>query len=1229
MSATSYEFTARAKQQIVRPKLMSGWTLAGFAVLVMIPLVLIFPKQSLLREVSQQRLGDPLTLNYLANLVRAEPGNLELRLLLAEHKTHLGDLENVAELIRPALESDDPVWQANGLLAEYKLVLAQMAGTDHSSREYRALLERSEKLFRKLSLKPWSLPTLVYLAGQADRLHEHGVSALLYRAIEDASATRSVQWLADTAVQSLAKGEYELAAHLYFLARHREFTTSGQREYLLLGLRALMAARLYDKAMRAMEQHLGDLAEDDATLYELVQLARAANDQGRAIRYTRRLLHLSWAYGFIAWLQGIDPARLIGIGDANAGSLSEDGKEEIRPYDAKSYQLAYEVFIANSKLDDAFRVAQAAVRQVPEERIWHKRLAQLSEWLGKPELALREWQWLLRHGEGRPAILAVLRLAPGLNEYEALLDAWKRLELLQPLNDEQRETLLGLFEQTARQREGIRYFEDRYARDHRPGQLEAAARLAERNGDDEHALVLYGKLLRAHGAKPGWVLRIATLYLRQSEYRKAYDLMERYRDRAGEKDVEYWRLLADLAWQLQLDDEARQLYRRLQDSGKLARDDYTRLIFLLDDAKQEEKAGLAELAYRRNADRDMLMLALEIHTLRQDLPARQRMFELVAARGDVDLSATPRFYVLRAQYRQARGDLAAARADLRHAVGISPDDPDTVNTILWFLIDGHDEVALREMVGQLAAHGALDEPVYWGALAAAYQVIGQPRRALAFYTRQLRQHRQDFLWLVNYADALEQAGQVGWAKQVRQQAWQLMEKKLSGKPLLLPFSQDMLAAARLALLNHPGDPALALVRSLLRQDRLVAPEAVNDRATSELVLAWALSTEQSANAKAWLWQRYGRQVRPPQWAEAAVALAEGGSSRLEVLDEAGADGLSRSVQHDALQSQGRPDLARAVAFAELQDDPENLSAHTRLVEDLLATASFVDVGIQDARFGSLHRRGRYLAIDMPLGRDTRIALELDRARQADDVPPAYAAVPADDDISGASLRRRSSLGDTRLAVRRRNGFAQTTGIELTHAMESRSGIGLMLSVESHAVATESVLLREFGMRDRVGATLSYAIGKRDQLQLTTAWGRYATQLGEGLGNGRNLNWELAHRFLLDHPDVKVSVIGMHTRFSAVGGAPISLPLDTDLFGACAALGESGRQAYVRAWHPYLNYCATRNDISGSGYNASLGLAGPLAGADQLSVVYGREQGGVDLAYGQSHEFTLNYRYYFD
>jgi Tfp pilus assembly protein PilF len=1228
MSATSYEFIARGKLHTERPKLMSGWTLAGFAVLVMIPLVMIFPKQSLLREASHQRLGDLLTINYLTNLLHAEPGNLELRLLLAEHRLQLGETEDILELIQPALDSDDPEWRNKGYLASYKLLFAELRKTAPSSPGYAALQERSKKLFYKISHQQWPLSTLVYLAGQAEGMHEHGVALLLYRAIDEAAEKMPAAWFADAALRSASDGQYELAAHLYFVARHREYTIAGQREYLLAGIKALMMAGLYERAMQAADEHLGNLQNDDETLYSLVQLARTANDQRRAVRYSRLLLHFSLhdAQG-LRW-QSL-ALSLIGIAEAHAEPATSEEPQNIRPYDSKKYELAYEVFISNGKLDDAFRVAQAAVRQAPESKVWHQRLAQLAEWLGKPALALREWLWLLKREETQSAIMAILRLAPGLNEHEVLLDAWKRYAAKAELTAEQRATMASLFELTGHQRSGARYFEARYEKSRLAAELETAANLAERNGDDALALAMYARLLKAHGARPVWVLRMANLYLRKSDYRKAYEVMHEHRDQADDKDVVYWKLLADLAWQLQLDDEAKTIYRRLQQGGKLANDDYSRLVYLLDDDKRLEKAALAELAYRHSGDRELLLFALEVHAARHDLQAQKNLFDLVAERGDSALSDNARFRLMRAQYRQARGETAAAREDFRRAAALSPNDPASNNGILWFLIDNHDEAGLREMLGQLLAHGRQNEPVYWGTLAAAYQVLGQPTRAAAYYSRQLKQGKQDFLWLVNYADVLEQAGQGGMATQVRRDAWRQLEARLANKPVVLPFSPDMLAAARLSLLNHPADPALALVRSVLRQDRLVMRDATEDAAINELVLGWAVSTEQSANAKAWLWQRYARSINRPLWAESSVALQGNDRERIAALLASQGEGMSLPVRHDALRSVGRLEEAEAVAWQELAGEPGSTAAHQRLAEDVLSTASFVEFGARDARLGSLHQRGAASRLDMPLGKDTRVAFEYGRTRQSDDVPPPSLVVPAHETVSGIGLRHMGEAGDTRLTVRRRNEYAPGTEVQFKHGLGVMPRLSLQLGAEYHAAAEVSSWLQTFGMRDRLDAALMYHFSKRDYLHVEAGSARYSMQSGAGLGNGHDVAWELAHRFHTEYPDWRVRLIGAHSRFTAAGAAPLALPGDSNLYGVCGGVGENLRQGYTRAWLPWLEYCATRNDVSGSGYNAMLGLAGPVAGADRLALALMQERGGVNLLHGQSRIVTLDYRYYFD
>jgi hypothetical protein len=1246
----SYEFTARGKQGLDRPRLMSSWTLAGFAVMVMIPLVMIFPKQELLRQASQQKLGDVLTINYLTNLLKADQGNLELRLLLAEHKIHLKEAESIPVLIDPVIRSKDPEWQMKGLLVEYKFLTSQYLDSPLHSAQHEELKQRRLAAFLKLQGRDWSMLNLEYLAGQADQLHEHGISVLLYLRLTEASIQMPTEWFASTAAHELADGNYELAAHLYFIARHKEHLRSMQREYLLAGMHALMNGNFYSEAMEAVDRHLGNLEDDSETLYALVQAARAANDQPRAVKYAKRLLRISWLGQVLAWLQQLD-LSLLGISNADAASeMPQDVADNMRPYTKKNYELAYQVFIENSNLAEAFRVAEAAVHQSPEEIIWHQRLAKISEWTGKPEVALREWTWLLRHLKTREALQAVLRLAPAQNDYDALLDAWKQLAIDQKMNETQWKNLADLFEQTGRQREGIKFFETRYETDQEQLQLEIAARLAERSGEDAHASAFYFRLLKRHGRNTDWLLKIANLYLRKGNYRKAYDLLQANRAKANGEDVAYLKLLADLAWQLQLDKDAKKNYQHLAETGKLAREDFARLIFLLGDSHREEKAALAELAYTRFGDRDMLLQALEIYAANGDKVAQKRLFESATGDSRLNLSDSSRFYVLRAQFFQSNGDFQAARADFRHAAGIAPSNVSSGTALFWFLIDGHDLPGLRELIAQVVARGDHENPAYWGAMAAAYQVLDQPANAVAYYTRQLKKQGNDFLWLVNYADALEQNRQSGQALRVRRYAWLQLRGKLSGKPVKLPYSQDMLAAARLTLLNTPGDPASALVRSTLRQDRLLEAEGQPDRSgndlglalatsiaernaaadqmTNELVLGWALSTEQSANAKAWLWCRYGQALSRPLWAEVSVAVAENDTEHLDNLLAGQADGMSMLVRHDVANTVGQEGFAQSIIYRGLADDPENNEAHQRLTEDFLAAASVVSIELRNEQLGTLRDTVQSTRIETPVSRHLRVAAEFRKTRQSDDTVSTFGDVPPTEKVAGLMLKNRSGYGDTEFAVRRRNEFAKATELQASHAMNLTQRINVQFGLESRADATESNELRVFGMRDQFKAGLLYRFSKREYVQIQPVWARYYTQTGEFLGSGNHLSWELGHQIRTDSPDMKVRLIGIHTGFKPADAASLLLPENVNIYGVCFGAGETYVNSYTRAWRPTVDLCATHNDLSGQGYNAGLGLTGSVVGHDQLSLTVKQEKGGANVVNGLSRELAMNYRYFY-
>lgn len=1248
MQSASYAFIACNKPGAVRPRLMSTWTLAGFAVLVIILLIMIYPKPAVLRQASQARLGDPLAANYLANLLKTDPANLALRLLLARHKLHLHETDGFVELLEPVMRNGNPDQRAEAMLTQYQLLIEQSSGERLSAEQTESLRQQRIHALETLHKQPLPLQSLMYLAKEAEHLQQPSISAALYRKISRLSGTMPAQQLADSAAAAHAENNLELAAHLYFIARHRAQSLTSQRTWFLAGVRALIAGGRHTEAMQAIDLHLGTLADDPETLYFLIQIARAANDQARAVEYAKRMLRLSWGHSLATWIAGLD-LSLIGIASANADDvIAPSSPDTIQSYNKKKYELAYQVFVENGKLNEAFRVAEAAVKQAPDEAIWHQRLAQIAEWTAQPMIALREWRWLLAHDENKNSLQKVLGLAKSLNDFDVALDAWKKRAARESLNAAQWRHLADLFELTGRPREGVRFFEARYAAEREPLYLEIAAQLAERIGDDEHAMAVYARLLDRHGNQADWQLKLANLHLRKGHYRAAYDLLQAHRHEARDEDAAYWKVLSDLSWALQQDAGAEQNLRHLQATGQLAQEDFSRLIFLLGDTRQTEKAELAELAYQRFGDWEMLLLALELRTATRDVLAQKRLIERAVLHHQTELSGSALFYRLRAQYFQTMGRVEAARMDLGHAITLAPDDADTLNTALWFWIDARDLPALRAMTARLAARGVQDNPAYWQALGVAYQVLDQPRRAVAYYRRQFKQGKRDVLWLSNFADALDQARQPANALRIRQHVWRLLRAGLADMPVESPYSSDMLLAARLALMQHPDDSGLALVRSVVQQERQMQHEhfvrhKVNgmslawattlggdeaENAVDELVLGWALSTEQSANAKAWLWRRYGQRMAGPQWAVVPAAMAENDSPVLaERLAHEPGD-MSMLMRHDVARAIGQERHAQTTVFSGLVDDPDNDEAHQRLVEDALAVASHIDLELKKTELGNLHGIARGVKVALALSTRLKVGAEFRQTHQASDVPLNFGNTPPIETVMGFRLENHGELGNSEILLQRRRESARTTTVQAHHAIDILPRLNLRLGAEVNADAPESAELLVFGMRDQIEAGLLYRFSLREYVQLDTAGGRYYLQSGELLGSGQTVSWELGHMFRTQNPDLKMRLNGVHARFSSDANAAFALPEDVNIYSLCLGTGELPRPVYSRAWRLAADACATRNDIGGSGYNLAFGLAGSVVGRDQLSLSILQGSGGSNLTNALIREFILNYRYFY-
>jgi hypothetical protein len=608
--------------------------------------------------------------------------------------------------------------------------------------------------------------------------------------------------------------------------------------------------------------------------------------------------------------------------------------------------------------------------------------------------------------------------------------------------------------------------------------------------------------------------------------------------------------------------------------------------------------------------------------------------------------------LLRAQFHDAEGRPAAAEADFRRAMAMEPGNIDWAASLLWHLISRKETAALRRELAVQAAR-ARETPALWEPYAAAYALLGETPRALTWYARLREGKRDDYLWLLNYADVLEQGGHGSMALRVRRHAWQVMRTALDAKDIRAVSREEIEAVARATLASSPGDPALRLVGRILRQDFAAdaksetgsAAARTLDAGARELILSWALSTERVDSAKAWLWQQYARSLARPAWAEMTIALAENDREAVARLLAADADAVPVLDRIEAARVTGRLALAQTYAFEAQEKQPDHDEIHLKLTETLLEGASMLVYGIQRFERGLLKGREQRATARIWITERLRLSadLGLDSHVRTNNAA-ALTGVPGRIEQYAIGLHWRHDKGSTDFTVGHRNALGTHTPIRLSHTQEWAPRLSGVLGATLDETADETNPLFVGGMRDRVRAAVNYRLSLREYASLEAWAARYHTQDDTYLGKGSGLAWEIGHRFRTEYPDWRVRLTGSHQSYRADGsvdaraatldptggalGARYFIPQSFDVYGLYTTFGDTYRDRYTRAWRLYADMGPTWNSQSGKGFLFAAGGGGSVLGNDRLVIYYNRSKGGSAIG-GFTTEVGLRYEYLLD
>lgn len=1256
-----------AAANVKRPRLAPPWLVVMLGGMVTGVLVASYPREDLIKRVLAAP-PDELTEAYLVNLLRTDPQNPSLRLVLARSQMQAGLFDRVGTTLAPSLAAADPDIRREAMWLYWRSEEARFKKLSPDSPAYESTRQRLRQQLEALAEQESDDDVLIDIVRKAFDLGDMALARRVLTRLANEETHAGPQIYTEAARVALAAGEYRAAAEFHLLAADRAPLRDEERRQILAALHALQAGdRLPDALDLAADQiKRRPWLEDDLEVLEtLVRFARAARRPDLADHYAKRMLRLSllleWRRRQLA-LDGFDAmVRRVAL-------TSEPPEKGPRlPFDDRLYTLGFEAFLDNRNLEDAWKVAASAVHQAPENMLWRERLAQVSEWSGRPQIALENWLYLARTSNREEAWQAVLRLSPGLFDDTALSEALRQEAARNPGDAALRHQLVAVYERLGEPERALRFLEETYRQHPQPELRVEMAELSERMGDDARALKYWLALQSETGLTPAQAVRVGVLLLIHGQPAQALTVLERTQARAEAEsgsDTPFWRLIADLARRLQEDELAKRAYGRVLASNSPEPGDYDSLISLLGDEHPLEAARLAAAAWRRFHQPRQLLGALGNYAAANAWSEMGRLLNEAESETETrrTLQSSTDFLLLSAQYLQHVGRSTQARAQLERALRLAPESGAVRQALLWQLIDTGEADALRRLLaaygGQWRANTALHD-----ALGAAYLALGQPGVALRdYYTPHLAEHRNDFLWLMNYADALEQ-------NQEKERAWQLRRALLQReRPAAVPSAAieetRRLAYIRLRLAAQPGDAALSTLRELLRLDRAAsaAPkkekedkqedgkdETVEPNGLSpgarDLVLGWLIDGGHYDQARLWLWQQYARTTARPAWATLSLALADNDIDTASRLLERQGDTPSRDRASLAIQA-GDVRQAQSDTFALLEQQPDDTDLHQQASEALLDFSNHAGGVLVKRDLGGLRETEAGLRWHLALSPAWGLDLSSGRVNRTNDDPAGIGYTP-DERYDQASLLWRRPDSETRMSIAHRDSLTRYTPIVLQHLQRIDRRLSIDAALGHHQSTDESTAMRIAGMQNRAQLGLNYQVSARDRLRLETRWSRFEAQTGTRLGDGHSWQVEAAHALQLEPRDLEIGAFwSTHSYSRRQGftdsrlarllpdglsfdtvGSDFFLPEDFRFYGIRLSTGMRFEESYTRAWQPYANLARTWHSVQGPGYDLSAGLAGSVFGNDHLQLGWKYSKSGAGTT-GPVHEIGLTYRLHY-
>lgn len=1210
-----------------RSRLFPRGTLVGLALLGLAAMAVMWPERQLARFVEASQ-DDRLAIQYLEQLLRLRRGDVQLRLQLARRYLHAGEPDAALEALAPL--GNDPradalrlgVYQRRWFDAQAQGKADEQAAAEAALRRLLARAAPPERfdLWRERLVTAQAL-------GDAALIERTAASVERLLPLPPTQAREAVSAL-------VGIGQYRRAAEVALRSLRAVSNPVARRELLMLAAQALLASGDAVAAYGTVAPLARSGPVDTDLAWSLLKWALAANRPGDA----RQWLLQAWP----------------------AANTAQNSTARLTPEQA---EWAWRAALGGADLPLALRVADAVLANQASEE-WARRRAQVLEWSNQPDAAMRQWMALLERHFSTEALEQLGRLATALGSGPGQIAYWRARERSGKLTAAEWEQYAKAVELQGDAREAVAVLR-RGALQH-PRLYGRMGWLLLAMGEIDEAKAAYARGLEAGALDLQAAMDDALLLIQTGAYEAALEVLERTRTAPGTEAqrIAHGGLRGDLAWDLGRVPQAVGAYRELWAAPALRRGlkPYQFQRFVAGVAETEGPAAALALIEQVWSEAPSAALAMQwlAALVKQPSLAGLEAWQRATASLAGQLERDAAVHAARAQVWLALKRPNAALGDLQQAVRLDPASRDYRVALMWLLLDLQRLDELRQQV-RAAARMLLSSTEGQDLLAVAYQALNDLPRALALSARLYPRKRGDALWLINYGDLLTRANDGMRARAAYDRAWTLLQQAARTGGAAgggnAPSFEQLLAALRLAKEPHDRVSAsqqqrlIAALREKLRctGQPVSCTERLPEQARAQLdaaIATWLVRLDTKDAARAWLAKAVLTQA-DRQSIELQIALAENDRQRVDELIDAGAlRALTPIDRVEAFRVAGRNMDARAQA-AEVLEETADRGQNSDAIEALMRdeTQRRIDIAHQtglrvEHRLNDVVRReGPVLSQSVTLTPQLKLTLDLGRWRLQSTNAQALTGLPAQAQEARVALQYAGEGLRAKLSVGRNEAVGATNPLSLEIQGKLPWGIQGDFQWHRNEVTEDSAALLVAGKADRVHAGVSKTVGRWwVQGGLDTL--RYSTRLGAQLGNAQQADVQAGVWLRQGEPDIglRASVTSRRSQANGVpeaayarldidGNRPDArffVPAGDDFVGVGLTINQLAADRYSRHWLPFLDAGWTQSRRQGGALEWTLGVQGPVVGADRLSLVYQRRR---DAA-GQSRQWNIQYRIWY-